>query len=83
MPQSNSNFLRVRKQSQLSRRSVLFAFALATGMRAGEYAGRLGTDLDLDGDILLTLRRAIVRRATGWLAVVAGVGCLRLSGGVV
>jgi integrase len=52
------------KAAAQDRWSVLFAFALATGMRPEEYLGLQWKDVDLDKGVV-TVRRALVWRATG------------------
>ncbi|MGA9996640.1 MAG: site-specific integrase [Pyrinomonadaceae bacterium] len=60
-PKEATEFLKAAAQD---RWGVLFAFALATGMRPEEYLGLQWKDLDLDKGIV-TVRRAIIWRATG------------------
>jgi integrase len=60
-PQEATEFLKAAAQD---RWGVLFAFALATGMRPEEYLGLQWKDLDLDKGIV-TVQRAVIWRATG------------------
>ena len=60
-PQEAAEFLKVAAED---RYGVLFAFALATGMRPEEYLGLQWKDVDLEHGIM-TVRRALVWRSTG------------------
>ena len=60
-PKEAMEFLKAAAQD---RWGVLFAFALATGMRPEEYLGLQWKDLDLEKGIV-TVQRAIIWRATG------------------
>ncbi len=60
-PQEADSFLRAAKANE---HGVIFAFALATGMRPEEYLGLKWSDVDLETGTAV-VRRALIRRSGG------------------
>jgi integrase len=62
-PEDAENFLKAAKEHE---QGVIFAFALATGMRPEEYLGLKWSDIDLEKGTAVVRRVLVRRKGGGW-----------------
>ncbi|HEV2802430.1 MAG TPA: tyrosine-type recombinase/integrase [Pyrinomonadaceae bacterium] len=62
-PNEAEEFLKAAKENE---HGVIFAFALATGMRPEEYLGLKWSDLDMEKDTAIVRRVLVRRKGGGW-----------------